>query len=87
MHTVFDLVGSFRVVTRGIAGGPATITSKEIVLHADMAPNQCSGGRSVLETHTLRLAKPHIKTEGLERVWLVDWNLKERHVSDTARAA
>lgn len=86
MHTVFDLVGSFRVVKREVEGGQASITSKEIVLHADMAPNQCSGGRSVLETHTLRLAKPHIKTEGLERVWLVDWNLKERHVTD-AKAA
>jgi hypothetical protein len=48
-----------------------------------MAPNQCAAGRTALESFiTVRgLIKPHIKTEGLERVWFEDWQLRERKVA------
>jgi hypothetical protein len=87
MRTVFDLVGKFCVVTRLKEGEASHTSMKTIVLHSDMSPNQCTGGRSVLRQYALRLAAPHIKTKGLERMWLEDWDLKERHIREDAKAA
>jgi hypothetical protein len=86
MRTVFDLVGLFCVMKREKEGDKPEISYKQIVLDAELTPNQAAAGRSVFELCVKRLAKPHIKTEGLERVWLKDWDLKERQISD-AKAA
>jgi hypothetical protein len=82
MKTVFDLVGKFGCVKREKEGDPAKVEYKYITLHADMAPNQCTGGTQSLRVHAIRLAQPYIKDRGLERMWLEDWNLVERHVEE-----
>ncbi len=86
MHTVFDLVGKFCVVSRQAAGQQASITFKNVVLATDMAPNQCTCGKTVLRQFALRLAKPHIKNEALTRQWLEDWDIIERRVQEKKAA-
>lgn len=87
MHTVFDLVGKFCVITRTEEGKQASITFKNIVLAPDLAPNQCTCGKAVLKQFALRLAQPHIKRDGLQRQWLEDWDIIERRVADQKAAA
>jgi hypothetical protein len=82
MHTVFDLVGVFK--QRNRKNGESIITTHERVLHADMAPSQCAGGKTVLDYHAKLLAKPYIKPG---EYWLYDWDLRERKLKDEDRAA
>jgi len=82
-HTVFDLVGKFRVVSRETPTATPIIRTKYIPLVKNMTPSQCAAGKSALESYMKvhNLVRPHIKTEGLERVWFEDWELKERKVA------
>lgn len=86
MHTVFDIVGRFKVVKRLVEGAVPVITTKEIILVKELNPNQAACGRTALESYMKvhNVLKPHIKTEGLERVWLEDWKLRERKVKEAA---
>jgi hypothetical protein len=86
MKTVFDLVATFCVVKREQEGAKPQLSYRDVVLDKDLTPSQCCAGKTVFEVCVKRLAKPHIKTEGLERVWLHDWQLRERQINE-AKAA
>jgi hypothetical protein len=86
MKTVFDLVALVCVMKREKEGDTPVVTYRELVLDSDISPSCACAGRTVFELAVKRMIKPHIKTEGLERVWLKDWDLRERKVQE-ARAA
>lgn len=88
-YTVFDIVGRFRVMKRLVPGAVPHTSIKEIVLVKDLNPNQAACGRTALESFMKvhECIKPHIKTEGLERQWLEDWELRSRKVKEEEEKA
>lgn len=88
MHTVFDVIGKFRVVRREYAGAKPFISTKEVVLVKALNANQVACGKTALESYMKvhNCIRPHIRMEGLERVWFEDWRLSERKVKDQEAA-
>jgi hypothetical protein len=84
MHTVFDLVGKFRCVTRLVPGSVPVISMKEIKLVEDISPSGAANGRTGWEKYLKdhNLIRQHIITEGLKRVWFEDWEFKPRKVKE-----
>jgi hypothetical protein len=86
MRTVFDLVGVFRHVVRAREGAEPVITTERKVLKSCLECNQAAAGKEVLADIVAQAAKQHIRTTGLHRVWIVDWDLVERQVQEQQAA-